>query len=415
MKLQAKTLRWGLSAPASWEVEEREWQPRARAALEAGLRAGIPVRVVGPKGSGRRELVARVAPHITPVDLDELGKEPEGVQVGLSTSGHSSHLFPIQAELELSDEPDAERVAAQVAALGRFTGEAVSLLVWDAVRRNRREGRMSLDLWPLRALAKETASLADGEVGAEHVQQALRARDERGDRHLRNALRSMEKGRYALALEGSSVGECNGLAVYTSGRFRYGKALRVSCAVGTGRGGIISIEKAVGLSGESHHKGIQVLAGYLREHHGRRRPLSFHATLTFEQSYRKISGDSASCAELLALLSALANAPLRQDLAVTGSVDQKGRLQSVGGAVTKIEGFWLAGGRGVVLPLPNVEDLVLRSDLLDAVEAGEFELHALRSVDEVFELLTGESAEGLHLRVGEELDALHQASKSGKK
>lgn len=406
--------RWEVAAPNSWDAPDREWQPQARAALEAGLRAGLAVRVVGARGHGRRALIARVAPEVTPVDLDELGKPPVGVQVGLSVNGFSSHRFPVQAELRHSGPADAELVASAVAHLGRFEGDAVSWLLWDAVRRYRREGRMSLLLWPLLSLASEALSLAEGNVGAEHVHAALAARDARRDRHLRAALRATHKGRYAVSTTGTEVGQVNGLAVYTAGQFRYGRPLRVSCSVGTGRGGVVSIEKTVGLSGDTHQKGIQVLAGYLRGRHGRRRPLSLHATLTFEQSYKKISGDSASCAELVALLSALAEAPCRQDLAVTGSVDQRGRLQAIGGVVNKIEGWFRCGGAGVVLPEVNVEDLLLHPDVLEAMEKGAFELHALSTVDQVLELLTGEDVSAVHGRVGVELDDLHAAGK-GKK
>ena len=272
---------------------------------------------------------------------------------------------------------------------------------------------MSLVEWPLVALAREAAALAEGVVSDAEVVQALAERDRRRDRHFEAAQRSTEKSRYAVALEGSAVGECNGLAVYTAGQFRYGRPLRVSCAFGTGRGGVVSIEKTIGLSGDTHQKGVQTLVGYLRHRHGRRRPLSLHATLTFEQSYKKISGDSASVAELVAVLSALSGCPVRQDLAITGSVDQRGRAQAVGGVIEKIEGFFRIGGAGVILPAVNVEDLVLHDEVLEAMDAGRFSLYSYTHVDEALTLL-GADPNAVHEAVGVELDALHVASK-GKK
>lgn len=413
MKLSAQSLAWSCDALPSWEAQEVEWQPRARAALETAVNTGQPVRVVGARGHGRRDLVARVDPSLKPVDLDELGKSPLGVQVGLSVNGYASHRFPIQAELDYSGPADPALVAWRVREIGRFDASAVSRLLWDAVRRNRREGRMSLVEWPLVALAREAAALAEGEVSDAEVVQALAERDRRRDRHLEAAVRSTEKSRYAVALEGSAVGECNGLAVYTAGQFRYGRPLRVSCAFGTGRGGVVSIEKTIGLSGDTHQKGVQTLVGYLRHRHGRRRPLSLHATLTFEQSYKKISGDSASVAELVAVLSALSGCPVRQDLAITGSVDQRGRAQAVGGVIEKIEGFFRIGGAGVILPAVNVEDLVLHDEVLEAMDAGRFSLYSYTHVDEALTLL-GADPNAVHEAVGVELDALHVASK-GKK
>ena len=164
----------------------------------------------------------------------------------------------------------------------------------------------------------------------------------------------------------------------------------------TGRGGIINIEREADLSGRTHNKGMLILAGYFRAKFAHRRPLSLSASVAFEQSYSGVDGDSASSTELYALLSALSEIPLRQDLAVTGSVNQKGEVQAIGGVNQKVEGFFdvcrisgLTGKQGVLIPASNVNDLMLRKDLVEAIEAGKFHIYPVRTVEEGTEILTG--------------------------
>ena len=188
----------------------------------------------------------------------------------------------------------------------------------------------------------------------------------------------------------------NGLPLLDLGEVRFGWPSRITAAAGIGQEGVISIEREAELSGDIHDKGVLILEGYLRHRYARRHPLALSASLTFEQSYGWIEGDSASSAELYGLLSALAEVPLRQDVAVTGSVNQHGEVQVVGGINEKVEGFFDAcratgptGTQGVCIPRGNVPHLVLRPDVIEAVAAGRFHVWAVDTIDEGIALLTG--------------------------
>jgi predicted ATP-dependent protease len=191
----------------------------------------------------------------------------------------------------------------------------------------------------------------------------------------------------------------NGLAVLAHGEHRFAVPTRITATVGAGKAGIINVEREAKLSGSTHDKGMLILAGYLREQFARDLPLSLSASVCFEQSYGGVDGDSASSTELYALLSALAEAPLRQDIAVTGSVNQKGDIQAIGGVNEKIEGFFrtcagrgLTGRQGVIIPRSNVEDLMLDEEVRAAVAEGKFRVFAVDRVEEGIEILAGYEA-----------------------
>jgi Lon-like ATP-dependent protease len=184
--------------------------------------------------------------------------------------------------------------------------------------------------------------------------------------------------------------------VYDLGHHRFGRPARITARLGLGRDGVINVERQSGLSGPTHDKGVQILSGFLRGTFAQRSPLTMSCSITFEQSYGGVDGDSASSTEIYAILSALSDLPLRQDIAVTGSVDQFGRVQAIGGVNQKVEGFYrvceaqgLTGTQGVMIPSSNVDDLHLEAEVVDAVARGEFRVVAVDSVDEGIELLTG--------------------------
>jgi predicted ATP-dependent protease len=192
------------------------------------------------------------------------------------------------------------------------------------------------------------------------------------------------------------VGQLNGLSVIELGDHRFGTPSRISATVALGRGSVESIERETALGGPIHNKGFLIVSGYLASRYAQQSPLALRATLTFEQSYGEVEGDSASSAELYALLSALSDAPLNQSIAVTGSVDQHGTVQAIGGVTDKIEGFFkvcktigLTGGQGVIIPITNVSDLMLDQEVIDAVRAGRFHVWAVENVDQGIEVLTG--------------------------
>ncbi|MDH4043554.1 MAG: AAA family ATPase [Gemmatimonadota bacterium] len=233
-------------------------------------------------------------------------------------------------------------------------------------------------------------------VEREDVERAITAQILRADRPRERYLEAVVRGTVLIDTEGERVGQVNGLAVSSYGTFAFGHPSRITARIRLGEGDLVNIEREVDLSGPIHSKGVLILSGLLGARYAADRPLSFSATLAFEQSYGPIDGDSASAAELFALLSAIAGTPLRQDLAVTGSINQHGDVQPIGGVNEKVEGFYdvcvtggLTGRQGVVIPQSNVPHLMLRQDVVDAVGAGRFHVHAITSVDEGIELLTG--------------------------
>jgi len=231
------------------------------------------------------------------------------------------------------------------------------------------------------------------------VERAISDEIRRADRPRERYLEAVARGTVLIDTDGARTGQVNGLAVSSYGTFAFGHPSRITARVRLGEGDLVNIEREVDLSGPIHSKGVLILAGLLGARYGADRPLSFSATLAFEQSYGPVDGDSASAAELCALLSAIAGVPLRQDLAVTGSINQHGDVQPIGGVNEKIEGFFdvcaargLTGRQGVIIPRSNVAHLMLRQDVVDAVAAGRFRVHAISTVDEGLELLTGLAA-----------------------
>jgi lon-related putative ATP-dependent protease len=250
------------------------------------------------------------------------------------------------------------------------------------------------------------ANFYASEEGAEyisrrHVERALEERVYRSSLIQRKIEEMIARGIILIDTEGEAVGQVNGLSVVDLGDYSFGRPNRVTATVGLGREGVIDIEREARLGGPIHTKGVLILSGFLNERYARHKPLSLSARLVFEQSYSGVEGDSASSAELYAILSALSGVPIRQCLAVTGSVNQKGEVQAIGGVNEKIEGFYqvckvkgLNGRQGVIIPESNVQNLVLRDEVVEAIRAGKFHIYPVRTIDEGIEILTG-------LRAGE--------------
>jgi lon-related putative ATP-dependent protease len=233
-------------------------------------------------------------------------------------------------------------------------------------------------------------------VASEHVQKAIDAKIFRSDRLRQRVQEEIGRGTIVIATDGEQVGQINGLAVIQLNQFAFGKPNRISCRVRLGKGEVVDIEREVALGGPLHSKGVLILSSYLGTRFAREQPLSLSASLVFEQSYGGVEGDSASSAELYALLSALSEIPIRQSLAVTGSVDQNGRVQAIGGVNEKIEGFFdvcaargLTGEQGVLIPSANVKHLMLRNNVVEACREGRFHVYAVDTVDQGIEVLTG--------------------------
>ncbi len=236
----------------------------------------------------------------------------------------------------------------------------------------------------------------DKMVSDYHVNQAFNSAKERHGLYESKLSEMINEGTILIDTEGMRVGTINGLAVYESGPFAFGKPTRITATVSLGSGNIINVEREAGMSGNTHNKGVLIISGYFRENFGMKIPLSFTASLVFEQGYGMIDGDSASITEICALLSALSKIPIKQSIAITGSVNQKGEIQPIGGVNEKIEGFFdackmkgLTGTQGVIIPAQNVKDLMLKDEAIDAAKKNQFHIYIASKVEEAIEILTG--------------------------
>ena len=228
------------------------------------------------------------------------------------------------------------------------------------------------------------------------VQHAIDAKIYRADRIKVDSLEQIAEGTILIDTAGARVGQVNGLSVMQIGELMFGRPTRITARVRLGRGEVIDIEREVALGGPLHSKGVMILAGFLGQRFGEAHPLALSASLVFEQSYGGVDGDSASSTELYCILSALADAPIKQSFAVTGSVNQRGDVQAIGGVNEKIEGFFdvcraqgLTGEQGVLIPASNVRHLMLREDVVKACAAGKFHIYPASTVDEGLEILSG--------------------------
>ena len=281
---------------------------------------------------------------------------------------------------------------------GAFHRDAVARVVEQGLRAAEHQGRVSTHRQEIVDLVREAHHWARAQhaeqVRAEHVARAAAEKIYR-DSYLEEIIgRMIDEGTIHIDADGTAVGQVNGLSVYDLGDYAFGKPSRVTAKVFLGKEGVVNIERESDLGGRIHNKGVLILQGYFGSRYARRFPIAFAATLCFEQSYGGVEGDSASSTELFALISALGELPLRQDLAVTGSVDQRGNIQAVGGINLKIEGFYktcrakgLTGKQGVVIPQANVRHLMLEDEVVEAVAAGRFHIHPVATVDEAMALL----------------------------
>ena len=323
-----------------------------------------------------------------------------------------AELFKVAADFDWRMDRCADAVsalagsmAAQVATEGlrALSRGAVARVIEQLSRLVEDSAKLSTHMASLADLVREAdywAGRGDAPIiEAVHVQQAIDAGIRRQDRVRENVQEEILRAIIHVATDGAEVGQINALAVLQLGNFAFGHPVRITARIHAGKGDVIDIEREVDLGGPLHGKGVLILSGFLAARFGETEPLSLSASLVFEQSYGGVDGDSASSAELYVLLSALSGLPIRQDLAVTGSVDQFGRVQAIGGVNEKIEGFFdlcvargLSGSQGVLIPASNVAHLMLRADVVEACRQGRFAIHAIDHVDQGIELLTGIAA-----------------------
>ncbi len=281
--------------------------------------------------------------------------------------------------------------------------EATARVIEQAARLAADSERLTLRLRAIDDLLYEADYWAGREgreeIAAADVERAVDARNRRADRVRERSQEQVLRGTLLIDTDGETVGQVNGLSVLQLGEFAFGKPSRITARVRLGRGEVLDIEREVEMGGPLHSKGVLILSGFLGARFARRQPLALSASLVFEQSYGGVDGDSASSTELYALLSALSGVPIRQSLAVTGSVNQHGQVQAIGGVNEKIEGFFdicaargLTGRQGVLIPSANAKHLMLRRDVVEAAARGDFHVYPVETIDQGIELLTGVAA-----------------------
>ncbi len=386
-----------LRAPYAWEALKRALQSRRVRVESLGEALG---------------LISTVSVEPEPARLDVqvvLLGEPLVYYLLSGLDPDFAELFKVTADFD--DQIDATddnivRYAQLVATLVRqeslrpFDRAAVARTLEHSARLAGHQEKLSARIAVIVDLLREAdywAAQAGAAVAtAEHIQRALDAQVHRADRLRQRLHGEIADGTIMIDTTGATVGQVNGLSLAALGSFAFGRPTRITARVRMGRGDVVDIEREVELGGPLHSKGVLILAAYLGARYAPNRPLALSASLVFEQSYAAVEGDSASAGELFALLSAIADVPIRQGLAVTGSVNQRGEIQVVGSVNEKIEGFFdvcrasgLTGDQGVIIPAGNAQHLMLRQDVVDSVAAGRFHIYPVRTADEGLELLTG--------------------------
>ncbi len=387
-------------------------QPLAWDALKRVLEAG-EIRIETLASALGFTSTTTLEPEPVPLDVKVILTGERYFYYLLSTydpdfRNHFKVLADFEEAIEHS-EGESRLFVRSIAALARreklkpFDCSAAAALLDDAARHAEDSRKLSADFERLCDLMREADFIASqnnhSAVTAADIKAARAAEIKRKSRISERLQEAMERRLILIDTDGERVGQINGLSVLQLGDMSFGKPSRITARVSLGRGDVVDIEREVELGGPIHSKGVLILSGYLRARYAPHHPLSLSASLVFEQSYGGVEGDSASAAELFTLLSALADMPIRQSLAVTGSVNQHGDIQVIGGVNEKIEGFFdlctargLTGEQGVLIPAGNVQHLVLDDRVLAAVEAGTFHIYGMNSIDEGIEILTGQPA-----------------------
>ncbi|MCC6529286.1 MAG: AAA family ATPase [Pseudomonadales bacterium] len=387
-------------------------QPLAWEGLKRSLRAG-EIRIESLDRALGLSSTVTLEPEPIPLDLKVvLVGEPLLFTLLSQYDPEFLELFKVMADFDddLERSPDSERaIAAQIAriagdeAMLPFEAAAVARIIEQGSRAIEDSQRISIRQDLLHGLMVEADHCArqqgSSAVSAAAVERAITAQINRADRLRGRLQEQILRDTVRIDCSGQRVGQINGLAVLSFGNFLFGHPSRITARVRPGSGGVLDIERKVELGGSLHSKGVLILSSYLAAQYGLDGPLSLSASLVFEQSYGGVDGDSASSTELYALLSALAELPIRQSWAVTGSVDQFGRVQAIGGVNEKIEGFFdicrargLTSEQGVLIPASNVQHLMLRQEVVDACRNGQFKIFAVETIDQGIALLTGVAA-----------------------
>ncbi len=389
-----------LSAPQAWEA----------------LRRVIKTKEIN-MDSVREQLGAVVAPTLKP--------EPIPAKIKVIMIGSSYYyevlsqydeefdkFFKIRADFDYEMPRNNENIEKIAQFIKRFVDRektmefdvsAVCAIVEYSSRMAERQDKLSTRFNHMAEILCEAVTWAKLEnaelVTAAHIKKTIFEKEQRMKLYEEKLDEMLEDNVIMIDTEGSEIGQINGLAVLDMGSYAFGNPTRITATTYVGKSGIVNIEKEARLSGQTHDKGVQIITGFLGQTYAQNFPLSLSCRVCFEQNYNGIDGDSASSTELYCILSSLAELPIRQGLAVTGSVNQKGEIQAIGGVTHKIEGFFdlckkrgLTGDQGVIIPVSNVRELVLKDEVVEAVKEGVFHIYPISHIDEGVELLTGVSA-----------------------
>jgi len=388
-------------------MQPMSWEELKRALINREIRIGTLPQLMG------QQTTVTLDPQPIPLDVKVLliGEPILYYQLAALDPDFST-LFKVAAEFAGSMDRTPESTALYARLIARIQqreallpldASAVARLLEHAARMVSDQAKLSAQVAEISDIMREgeheTRQAGRGAVAAADIQTAIDARVYRSDRIREAMYEQITRESVLISTDGAAVGQINGLSVLQIGGFAFGKPSRVSASVRFGKGEVIDIERQVELGGPLHSKGVLILQGFLGRRFGQDRPIAMAASLVMEQSYGGVDGDSASSTELYALLSALSGIPIRQSLAVTGSVNQFGEVQVIGGVNEKIEGFFdicqhrgLTGDQGVLIPTANAVNLMLRDDIVAACAEGRFHIHAIDTIDQGIEVLTGKPA-----------------------
>jgi lon-related putative ATP-dependent protease len=324
-------------------------------------------------------------------------------------------IFKVRADFDSEVQKSPETVQQYARFIARvceeerllpFTPKGVAAIVEYGEKYVSNKDKLSIRFGPLLGVLKEADYWARKKksrlISDKYVVKAFHEHRFRYNIYEEKIHDSYRDGTIMIDTDGAIIGQVNGLAVYQIGNFSFGRPLRITAETFMGKNGVINIEREAKLSGKTHDKGVLILSGYLGRTFAQHYPLNLAISITFEQSYSGIDGDSASSTELYAILSSLSGIPIKQGIAVTGSVNQKGKIQAIGGVNQKVEGFFevcktktLTGTQGVLIPRTNTQNLMLRKEVIDAVKRQKFRVYQVSTVEEGIEILTGVPAGNL--------------------
>ncbi len=354
--------------------------------------------------------VSSLKPEPIPVEVKVILVGSEGLYQALYEYDEDfSKLFKIKVDFDDEMERDQDntmKLAQFISSFCRrenmphFDRSGVAKVVEYSSRLIESQNKLSTRFNDIADILCESCAWAEIDekklVTAEHVKKAIEEKNQRSNKYDKKLLEMLEEGTIMIDTQGEVVGQINGLSILDMGDYVFGKPSRITATTYMGERGIVNIEREIEMSGTSHTKGVLILSGYIGQKYAQEIPLSLSASLCFEQLYSGIDGDSASSAELYAILSSLADAPIKQGIAVTGSVNQRGEIQPIGGATNKIEGFFelcklrgLDGKQGVIIPHQNIKNLMLGDEVIEAVKKHQFHIYAVKTIDEGIQILTG--------------------------